>query len=328
MHVLEHAHGLHGEHDTAGRGRVLARLGQVRQLEVLQHSHGRVESGQRLGKVALGRRLDLGALRRLGRGDRLLLLDDLLGRVGILLILGDDDHHLLDLGARLRENGLHLLDLLLELVYHDLGGAQLVQADDQPALGSAHLLALPPEQNLERREHLEVRGRRHVVVPALLVQVAARCLLDGLMDAPAHLHHSLLDHVRREVYGVERVLGDRAQRFLGPFREVVDGAVVDQTWEVAQAGAKGLAERRHADRHVKVGAHAAHVHVVQRDLGLRQTLGLRDGAHAVDDRAHVVIVEQVGHFARVQDVVEIFQEGLLRRFTHGRQKIKEDRNIA
>jgi len=62
---------------------------------------------------------------------------------------------------------------------------------------------------------------------------------------------------------------------------------------------------------MQVGAHAANVDVVEGDLGLWQAGGLRDRAHRVDNRAHIVVVEQIGHLARIKDIVQVFEKGLL-----------------
>ena len=60
-----------------------------------------------------------------------------------------------------------------------------------------------------------------------------------------------------------------------------------------------------------VGEDALHKVRVERDLGQRQARLLADGAHRVDDLRRVVVVEQVGHLARVEDVVDVLEEGLL-----------------
>eukprot|EP00965_Chrysotila_dentata_P189856 6173554-Pleurochrysis_carterae.AAC.2 len=74
----------------------------------------------------------------------------------------------------------------------------LVQADDQPPLCSRHLLTLDAQERLEGRQHLQVGGGRHVVVPPLLVEVLPACLLDGLVDGAAHADHAVLDCVLPE----------------------------------------------------------------------------------------------------------------------------------
>eukprot|EP00966_Prymnesium_polylepis_P179650 4159641-Prymnesium_polylepis.1 len=49
----------------------------------------------------------------------------------------------------------------------------------------------------------------------------------------------------------------------------------------------------------------------RRHLGDGRAGGLRERPHRVDDLRLVVVVEEVGHLARVEDVVDVLEEGLL-----------------
>eukprot|EP00965_Chrysotila_dentata_P189855 6173554-Pleurochrysis_carterae.AAC.1 len=57
-------------------------------------------------------------------------------------------------------------------------------------------------------------------------------------------------------------------------------------------------------------AHAPHKVRVEGYLGERQAGGLAERAHCGDDRVNVVVIEEVGHLARVEDVIEVLEEGL------------------
>ena len=61
---------------------------------------------------------------------------------------------------------------------------------------------------------------------------------------------SVLDAVDRG----EELLRHRLQRVLRPRGEPIDGAAVDERGELAQPRAEGVADGRHAQDHVQVGA--------------------------------------------------------------------------
>ena len=118
-----------------------------------------------------------------------------------------------------------------------------------------------------------------------------------------------LDFIASKVNRLERVLGDAEQRLFRPLGEPIDGAAVDDGREHATSRAEGAANGTHAQHDVQVVAHAVDEELVDGvavALGDADLLGSR--ATADDDALVLVGLEQVGHLARVQHVVDVFQE--------------------
>ena len=102
---------------------------------------------------------------------------------------------------------------------------------------------------------------------------------------------------------------DREERVARPLGEPVDGAAVDERGKHATARAKRVAHRAHAQHDVQVVAHAVDEegeYGVAVALGNAGLLGRRSAA---DHHALVLVrLEEVGHFAAVQYVVDVLEE--------------------
>lgn len=72
-----------------------------------------------------------------------------------------------------------------------------------------------------------------------------------------------------------------------------------------------LAPVPHAQHHVDVAAHAPGVGSHEVGLGGRKALFLERGPHGVDNLVLLVQGIEVGNVTRVQDVVDVLQEGLV-----------------
>ena len=66
-----------------------------------------------------------------------------------------------------------------------------------------------------------------------------------------------------------------------------------------------------AEHEMQEAAHSVDKVRVDADLGDRQARGHHQGAHGCTDGLHVIVAQQVGDLASVQDVVDVLQEGLL-----------------
>eukprot|EP00964_Phaeocystis_antarctica_P055483 scaffold32640_cov63-Phaeocystis_antarctica.AAC.1 len=324
-HLLHDADGLHGELDARGRRLHHLDLRDVVLLQDGERLDGRLERGDGLGQPRLALLLDLLGLIGLDVRRRRLLLDDGARLARLLRVAVDDDHQLLrvllghdELGLQLGELLLHARDALGRVV-------ELLQADVVAALGRRDLGALDVEQRAEGAEQLEVRRGRHVVVALGLLQVGRRERGDRLLEVAHHLQDGLAhDVLHRDV--LQEALGHGDERVPGPRREPVDGAAVDERGELAQPRAEGLADRRHAQHHVQVGAALRREeapHGGGRRVGHAELLGL--GAEALDDRGHLVAREEVGHLARVEDVRDVLHHALR---LHLRVGEAEDRRVA
>ena len=237
---------------------------------------------------------------------RLLRLDHLLD------FLVNDDLHLL--GLRLGRDQLRLERR--QLLLHDddrlARRREAAQGRCRTACGPVDLLALARKQRLEGLDQLEVRGGRHVDLAPLLSAELVAEHADGLVEDLAHfdrrlpmvlLHRDLLEESGRD--GVERVGG--------PGAEPVDGAAVDERREHAQPRAEGVADGRHGEADVQQRA-AAGDEVGKQRRGRAVALGAflaRDVAHLIADLRLLVVGEEVGHLARVEQAVDVLQVGLL-----------------
>ena len=108
----------------------------------------------------------------------------------------------------------------------------------------------------------------------------------------------------------ERVFGHLFQCVLGPHLEPVDVAAVDERGKLAYAVAERLADGREGDHHVQVVLAAVDEEGEEserRELGvLVLSGGLRRTGDRLHDLAAFVGREQVRHFARVQQAVDVF----------------------
>ena len=308
--LLHDAHGLHGELDARRRRLHHLDLGDVVLLQDGERLDGRLQRGYGLRQPRLALLLDLLGLISLDVRRRRLLLYDGARLARLLRVAVDDDHQLLrvllghdQLGLQLGELLLHARDALGRVV-------ELAQADVVAALGRGDLRALDVEQRAEGAEQLEVRGGRHVVVALGLFQVGHRERGDRLLEVAHHLQDGLAHVVlHRDVR--EEALGHGDQRVPGPRREPVDGAAVDERGELAQPRAEGLANRRHAQHHVQVGAALRREeapHGGGRRVGHAELLGL--GAEPLDDGGDLIAREEIGDLARVENVGDVLDHAL------------------
>lgn len=131
------------------------------------------------------------------------------------------------------------------------------------------------------------------------------------MDFFEHLDTSIEVFFECEVLGNDLSTAYTKQGFLGPFREPVDGTAVDQGWEHPQSGPEDLSKWTHGNDHVNVSLHLAKValeHVHLRDLKiLLHTEQLSD----LEDRLKVLILIEIWHITRVEDVVNILKHLLV-----------------
>ena len=112
-------------------------------------------------------------------------------------------------------------------------------------------------------------------------------------------------------YSLELTVSDSVQGICGPRIVPVNGTAVHQRREVAQPVAEGVAQRAHAEANVQVSAYAREVAREDVELGRWQTLPLAVGATRRDDRVLVLDGVEVGHIAGVEDVVQVFNHGLV-----------------
>ena len=302
---------VHGEHHAPWGLPHGLHLHDVALGEAFEGLDGPRQSGEGLGQVRLARRLDGVGLVRLALAHLLVRL-----HYGLLLVGGDGvlvDLH--DEGVRrhrgLGELGLELDELLLHHVHLPLRVVDLLQAVVVTVLRVHDLRALAVEQAPEGADELEVRRRGHVKEPPHLTPVLLAHLGDSLLHLHAHVHEP---RPRRLLHlqGVEEVPGHGPERVLGPLREPVDGAAVDQGGEHAQPRAEGIPNGRHAQHHVEVclappDEVRVHVVLVPRVDPLRRCL-LLDGA----ENGHELVRRvQVRHLPRVEDAVHVLQEGLV-----------------
>ena len=260
-------------------------------------------------------------------GDHLHLVGDLLdgrlilghlgfGLVGLDAVLVHlDDHHLSLLGLAL-ELGLQRRERLLHAVDHRVRLGQLFDADLEALDAHVHDAALDVELAQVERDQLEERLGRHVEAPLKLREELLRHVDDGRVDDGRHVDQTRQDRhahlgVVAELEGLEELLGDALERLDGPPVVPVDGAAVDERREHAAAHAERGADGRHREYDVQVLARAVHKEFLQIILGLGDLAILGERAHSVGDLLPLIVREEVGHLARVEDVVDVLDEGLL-----------------
>ena len=312
LHAEEHAHGLHREGDHLGRVREGLDLGDRRLVERIQRFHGPVVGGKRLVQI----RLHVVLLRFHGLGDLVrrggfFRHDDLLF-AGHLLVGRERHHEVGRVLLRLHELGLHDRELLLQAPHELLALAELFQAalvarklgGHGPALGFHHA-----EVHLDQ---LEVRRGRRVVVPSIALAVVVGRVLDRPVHEGGHFAQVLDVVLDADVeHLAEEVPRDAVERVLGPLVEPVDRAAVDDAREHAAARAERGPDRRKGEHHVQVFAHE--LHKVGHDVVARQRAHaglLRARTNGARDLLELVELEQVGHLAGVEEVVDVLHEGL------------------
>ena len=309
LDALQHAHGLH--HQPHGRGGALHHLDlrDVVLRERVERLQGALEQGHGDGEVVLALVLDGLHGRGLGAGLRLVRLHHHLDLVGGLGLHGDDLHGLLGLLGTLDELRLELDQLLLHPLHGGLRVVQLGEADLVPGLERLDLVLPLGEQALETGQELEVGRRGDVVVPPLGLQELDRELVHGGVEEDAQLHHGV-QHVGGHRQVLEDVLGDRAERVLGPRREPVDGGAVHQRRELPQPLAEVPADGGHREDDVEVALDLVEEKRVEVLLGLVQPHLLGPRADVLEDRGEVPPGEQVGHLVRVEQVGDVLDHAL------------------
>mmetsp|Transcript_8712 Transcript_8712/g.14814 ORF Transcript_8712/g.14814 Transcript_8712/m.14814 type:complete len:985 (-) Transcript_8712:5078-8032(-) len=145
---------------------------------------------------------------------------------------------------------------------------------------------------------------------AHLREVLLTELHDTHLHVHTHVHHTTLDFCV-EIDLCEEEVRHTAQRLLGPFSEPIDRAAVHQGREHAQTRAEGLTNGGQTQHQVQVRADTAHKEVVHFrgnagvDAGLLAGLG-----QTLHHCTHLLIVEQVGDLASIENAVDILEEGL------------------
>mmetsp|Transcript_13845 Transcript_13845/g.40763 ORF Transcript_13845/g.40763 Transcript_13845/m.40763 type:complete len:298 (+) Transcript_13845:1709-2602(+) len=150
-------------------------------------------------------------------------------------------------------------------------------------------------------------------------------MLDRLVNLAAHGDDGGLCLIVAQVHRLEGGVRNRPERVLRPLGKEVDRAVVDEGGEIAEARVEELTARRHAQAQVDVGAHALDKVGVERNLVEGQVERLANWPHRPCDPVYVVVVKEVGHIARVEQVVHVLEERLLHDLRVAQQ---EDQRLA
>ena len=109
--------------------------------------------------------------------------------------------------------------------------------------------------------------------------------------------HELPCHTRESVFG--------------PREEPGDGRVVDEGGELADACAVLVAEWRHGEHDVHVLLDLLDEHRVEVGLVHGEPCLDDEWVHLFEDQAEVRLLEEVGHLAGAQHVVDVLQEDLV-----------------
>ena len=121
----------------------------------------------------------------------------------------------------------------------------------------------------------------------------------------------VLVHLRgAQVHFGEEPVGDAGERLLGPLHEPVDGTAVDQRRELAASGTERLAHRGHAQDDVEVIPDPVDERAEEHILRGVQAEGLGVGTNLGHHSLLLVLGEQPGNLAAVEDVVDVLDETL------------------
>mmetsp|Transcript_33594 Transcript_33594/g.89014 ORF Transcript_33594/g.89014 Transcript_33594/m.89014 type:complete len:257 (+) Transcript_33594:826-1596(+) len=117
--------------------------------------------------------------------------------------------------------------------------------------------------------------------------------------------------VLHALHALQLTTGDAEQGLVGPGQEPVDGAAVHEGREHAHAHAQRRADGRHCEDYVEIIADRLDEVRPHRVLGLAAAVFLGPRPRVADDAVGLVGREEVGHLARVEDVVEVLEERLV-----------------
>ena len=110
---------------------------------------------------------------------------------------------------------------------------------------------------------------------------------------------------------LEEDLRHAVHGLVAPLVIPVDGAAVDEGGVHATALPEQATGGAHGEHDVQLAVHALQEELVDGHARVGH-LGLRRRPLQVDgDAVQLLVVEQVGHFARVQDAVDVLEEALL-----------------
>ena len=131
------------------------------------------------------------------------------------------------------------------------------------------------------------------------------------MDLRAERDDGLVRLVRAKVHLLQKAAADAQEGLSRPAAVPIDGAAVDERRELAAARAEGLADGRHAQHDVQVVTHAVDEGRPAHIARGRQAEAFDVGADITDDALLLIGLVHSGHFARIEQVVQILKKALV-----------------
>lgn len=130
------------------------------------------------------------------------------------------------------------------------------------------------------------------------------------MNSHAHLSESLSDLFTGQFELLQEFRGHIEECLFGPPGEPVESAAVDERGEHSAADSEGVSYGRHAQTDVQVVSDSVDECLVDYLDRVHLLHLYHHWAHSVDDLVLVLGQPQVRDFTRVQQVVDVFYEGL------------------
>mmetsp|Transcript_17523 Transcript_17523/g.48737 ORF Transcript_17523/g.48737 Transcript_17523/m.48737 type:complete len:393 (-) Transcript_17523:6480-7658(-) len=312
-HIQQHTNSFHHQLDGAwGTFEALHEL-DVRSFDGVQSRQGCLQDGEGLCQGILTLLFDgIGCVCCLFCLLHIYIHNSFLGLHDLSLFLLDRGHEALCLCHSVDELGLEVCQLIL----HDdnllLCEQQLLQADLIAPLGCHDLCSFGTQQCCEGVQELQVRGGGHVIdaaclLPVLLAQVPhihVECAADG--DNAAAL---LIAHIWQ---AIQLFLCHSHKSILRPLWKPVDCTAIDQRRKLAQPLPEGIAHGRHAQHHMQVLPRRVQKVIPDLHRSLKfQPFLLALLAACFHECLAFLIGKYVGDLSRVEEVVDVHQEGLV-----------------
>jgi len=133
------------------------------------------------------------------------------------------------------------------------------------------------------------------------------------MDLDGHLAEviKLLSNAKLLLLGGVLTVSDRVEGLTWPWVVPVDGAAVDDTWELTAPVSELVSDWRKGENDMEVLSTDLHEEVVDLFTAVSHISLLGALAHFVADSELLVDGVQIGDLTSVEKVIDVFQEGLL-----------------